>query len=406
MQASSAVRRLEVPRLSIAERDRRWTLVRSLMARDGIDVIVAPAATGAWDNMASFNRYLTTIGGNCAPVATVFPADGEVTVITAPVPPKEHWLGFQDWVTDIRPSFFMMTEPVIGRLRELSADRARIGLAGLAGLPRQPEGSVPHGVYAALAEAFPLAELVNATPLLEEARFVKSDEEIEALRRATGLVEHALDVLAALARPGVPENVLYARMLAAMGERGSDLPTMFLFSAGTPQPLRNYFQPTMRPLEAGDVISCEIEGKWAGYIGHYTCQATVGPVPDEYAAMFEVQQRAVERCRAHLVPGATLGEFIDIAASAAEGTPYRCQVILHGRGLGDDAPITVFGTQFGGQAERMKNWRLEANAVLLPKPLVATRDFQKWVCWGDPVVVAEGGGQRLGTRRPEIMAVG
>jgi hypothetical protein len=53
----------------------------------------------------------------------------------------------------------------------------------------------------------------------------------------------------------------------------------------------------------------------------------------------------------------------------------------------------------------MKKWRLEANSVLLPKPLVATADFSRWVCWGDPVVVADGGGRRLGTRRPEIMAL-
>src|SRR5712692_5488106 len=35
------------PRFSIAERDRRWRLVRELMARDGLDAVIAPENTAA-----------------------------------------------------------------------------------------------------------------------------------------------------------------------------------------------------------------------------------------------------------------------------------------------------------------------------------------------------------------------
>ena len=35
---------LEVPRFSLAERERRWKRVRQLMERDGLDVLVVPSS--------------------------------------------------------------------------------------------------------------------------------------------------------------------------------------------------------------------------------------------------------------------------------------------------------------------------------------------------------------------------
>ena len=166
MQAN--IQTLSVPRFSLAERERRWKLVRQLMDRDGLDAIVAPSLGG----LQAAVRYLTGIGGNNAPVAVVFPHAGEVTALTGPVPHREHWLAFQDWVTDIRANFFSEGDALVERLRELSLERGRIGIVGLADLPRLPDGIVPHGIYIKLRHAFPNAELVNATFLMDEARFV------------------------------------------------------------------------------------------------------------------------------------------------------------------------------------------------------------------------------------------
>ena len=85
---------LEVPRFSLIEREQRWRRVRQLMERDGLDVIVTPSTTGARDG-----RYLSGIGVNGSSAAVVFPREGEVTALTGPVPSREYWLRFQDWVT-------------------------------------------------------------------------------------------------------------------------------------------------------------------------------------------------------------------------------------------------------------------------------------------------------------------
>ena len=77
-----------------------------------------------------------------------------------------------------------------------------------------PEGVTSLGFYNKIHDAFPDAELVNANLTMEHARFVRSEEEIAFIGQAVGLVENALELMRREARPGVPENVVYARMLA------------------------------------------------------------------------------------------------------------------------------------------------------------------------------------------------
>src|SRR5205085_11281712 len=131
-------------------------------------------------------------------------------------------------------------------------------------------------------------EIVKATFLMYDARYIKSDEELEFIQRATQLAEAALDVLRAEARPGVTERALIGHMLARMVEEGGDLPTMILWSAGWPQPPTNHYQPTGRPLRAGDMFATELEARWAGYVGQRTQMGFLGPIPGVYQDLAEV----------------------------------------------------------------------------------------------------------------------
>jgi len=71
------------------------------MARRGIDVLLAPANTGRWEQLQGDSRYLTTIGGFATEVFTVFPREGEVTAFI--FNRAAWWRKAQNWVTDVRP---------------------------------------------------------------------------------------------------------------------------------------------------------------------------------------------------------------------------------------------------------------------------------------------------------------
>jgi Xaa-Pro dipeptidase len=391
-----------VPRFSIAERDRRWARVRELMSAEGIDVIFVPPNTGHWDTFQASGRYLTSIGGNNAQVATIFPLDGDVTAISSPDINPAIWLSRQEWVADVRTSGsgggWGYTDHVIARVKELGLERGRVGIVGLTGNTRYPEGTFSHGMYELLRNALPNAELVNANLVLERARFAKSAEEIAMMEQGIALAEGALDVLRAEAKPGAPECIVYMRMLSSMVERGAELPSMILWSAAWPQSPSNYYMPTQRPLAAGDMISLEMEARVAGYNGQVTQIAFLGEPPAVYQDMFELQQRALARCYEMLHPGSIMGDFVE-AMKAFENDEYTVRLIMHCRGLGDDSPICI--GEF--RDEVMRTWKIEVGATFIIKPVIFARRGFRRLYWGDTVVATEKGARRLGSRKPEIM---
>lgn len=385
--------KLKVPRFSLAERDRRWRLVRGLMAADGLDAIVTAVNTGHWDHFQANTRYLTGIGGNCGEAAAVFPLEGDVTAIAMGIPPIHYWLGFQDWVTDVRNSNRYFGRGIAGRLKELKLEKGRIGVAGLYNISRAPEGVMPYGTMRAVEEAFPQATFVDATDLMERARYVKSPEEIGALEKAVVLVEKAIDAMARTARPGVAECEVYAAMIYAMTREGGELPTMLQWSAG-PEPRGNNIMPTLRPLQNGDIVMNEIEARWLGYVGQGVQPMFIGRVEPVWREIFRACEEALAATYEVFKPGLTIGELNrHIVEWGEKHTPFLVRPLFHGRGLGDDAPVSARST-----TDAHAGWRLEENAVFILKPTVATPDGRKRLYWGDCVVCTPRGPRRLGKR--------
>jgi Xaa-Pro aminopeptidase len=362
------------------------------MDRENLDAVVALQNNGNWDQGSGNSRYLSSIGGNCAWVSVVFPRRGEVTAVTGPVPTPDYWREFQGWVSDIRPSFFAAVPVVVERLRELGLEHGRIGLAGLAGVARAPDGLVSYGAYRDLRAQLPDAELLNATDLMYEARFVKSTEEIAMLARAANLVQGAMEVLVREARAGVAETVVYARMVGWLLEQGSEPTTLLLWTAGNPVPPYVGTLPSRRLLAADDIICVEADAKWCGYLAHSARTVWVGDQDATDRAMAALQYEATRRCCEALRPGTALESTVGICAQVASDTSFECKPIIHSRGTGLDAPVLV------GHArdERTRQWIVEENSVFVVKPEVTTRDGMRKVVSGDTVVVTPTGAKRLG----------
>jgi Xaa-Pro aminopeptidase len=155
----------------------------------------------------------------------------------------------------------------------------------------------------------------------------------------------------------------------------------------------------LRRFETGDFLRVEIEGRCGGYCGQVTQMMVLGTLPPPYRDMWRLQQEAVQLCCEEMRPGITLGELARRTEALAQGTPYRIRFLMHGRGLGDDAPMYVFSAP-----DEVKRWTIEANASFITKPVVS-RDGAADVVWGDSIVVRPGGAERLGTLTPEFMSL-
>src|SRR4026207_2445626 len=252
------------PRFSTAERDRRWKAVRALMTAQNLDVIVTPQNSGHSADYQANTRYLTHCGGGEPDLAAVFPLEGEVTAIATPAAPR--WRAVQDWVADVREARRNYGKVIVERLRELNVERGRIGITGLGQVEgtRTPEGTIFYGTWKQIREAFPHAELVDATAILDEVRYVKSAEEIGVLAKSMRVDEVAIAAEIKAAKVGVKDWEVWAAVHYAMTRSGSELPIHCFWVSGK-NPKRTLTRPSMRLLERGDAIINELEASWIGY---------------------------------------------------------------------------------------------------------------------------------------------
>src|SRR4030095_16549604 len=121
-----------------------------------------------------------------------------------------------------------------------------------------------HGTYLKIRDAFPNAQLVDATPILTEVRYIKSAEEVEVLTKSMAIVELAYQAEIEAAKPGARDWDVWAATQYALMRNGSEMPVHCNWVSGK-NVRRTLTRPSMRTLEFGDLIINEVEASWIGY---------------------------------------------------------------------------------------------------------------------------------------------
>jgi Xaa-Pro aminopeptidase len=394
------------PRFSIAERDRRWRAVRALMRAQNLDVIVTPQNSGHSADYQANTRYLTHCGGGEPDLAAVFPLEDEVTAIATSAAPR--WPTVQDWVTDVREARRNYGRAIVERLKELDVERGRIGVTGLGEVEgtRTPEGTIFYGTWKQIRGAFANAELVDATAILDQVRYVKSAEEIDILAKSAEINELAIQAEIEAAKVGVKDWEVWAAMHYAMTRNGSELPVHCFWVSGK-NPKRTLTRPSMRLLERGDSIINEIEASWIGYRAQAVQPVFVEVINPVQGELIKVQREIFNRVVENLKPGVTVGELAELtkraAASAAPksgpAAGVRGELTMHGRGAGDDGPIITPHAK----SPKQLGVTMQENMVFVCKPAAISADGEYNCQWGDTVVVTKNGGRRLGKRPHELV---
>jgi Xaa-Pro aminopeptidase len=389
-----------IPTFSLAERGRRWSLLRSEMKKAGFDALISLPTQSHWDQFGADTRYITQIGGAQTEVGAVLPVEGDVTAVVRGANEIEWWGLAQDWVEDIRPSRRSYGEPVIDRLKETRAQR--VGVIGLAGLVRAPEGVVPWGTFEKIRQALPGVQFESATDLMQEVRSVKSAEEIAFIEKAAGIISKALDALIAHSKVGVRENELMAEMLREIVRQGGEPITMLLFGTGGPEVPWAQRVFTTRQLRPGDLINTEVEGKYGGYIAQALQPISLGPKPRELEKIFDATKIIFDRMLRFLKPGITFGEVAKFYQDEVQGAGYEPDgALMHGRGLGEDAPM-LWGARRDFPEKEAK---LKVGHVFILKPACKQGFMRDSIRAGDTVAIEANGARRLGTRDLRFVAV-
>ena len=389
-----------IPQLSIEERDRRYKIVRAQMAQRGIDCLLLPANTGRWEQMQADSRYISSIGGFGTEVFTVFPREGDVTAYI--FNRAGWWKQAQNWVQDVRDGRNRWGRNAVERIGELGLQKGTIGISGLAGLFRAPEGIIPYTSIKAIQDAFPDAKLVNATEMMQEIRAVKSAEEVSLLERSAAIIDKTIETMVRTAEPGVSEKELYGAMVYTMLANGGELPTLFFLSAG-PGISNSSFVPTDYRIQKGDRLIDEIEAKYGGYAAQAVSPVVLGAPDDAYQRMIDISRSCFDAILGAMKPGVTFGQLFEIYRNTVEhhgkGKYLWNHPMMHARGLGDDGPALLGDKDL----ERFSKIQLQKGMTFILKPQVRPAEGKGRASLGDTVTVTESGARRLGKRELQLI---
>ena len=380
-------------RFSPAEMARRFALARGLMGEEDLSALVLFGNSGvSRGNMA--NAFWLSNHLDLHHCYLVVPADESLeaalyTGLTNHVPnarevsdvPVVEWGGYDP------------AEKVAARLGTLGIARGRIGLVGV---NAKFSMGMPYAHHERLRAAVPAVELVDVTSSFQRLRAIKSEEEIEWLRKGAELTDRGILAVAEGARPGMSEMELVALGEGAYRAAGGIPRIMFLRSMpmAAPNGCLPAQNPSRRRLEEGDVIITEFSASYWGYTGQIQRPIFVGAEPTpEWKRLFDAALAAYDAIVRVLGPGATEADVIRAAEPIRAAGYAIYDDLVHGYGV-DIMPPIVDREQFADHGKEA-GARFERDAAIVVQPNPITPDERMGLQLGELTIVREGGAESL-----------
>lgn len=343
MTNTSGIISLSLPELSEAERDRRWRALRWRMDLAGLDCLLVWGNESKWQSALANNRY---ISGKPVPGIILLPLEGDPVIWSGFPHDVTPWGALSGgWIADVR-SGQGTTADIVKTLSDRKFDKGMIGVVGFGeNRPRVIQETVPYTQFSRIRAALPFATFVDSTWIPEQARLIKSDEEITLLRKSAELSNAMARAMITSSRPGVREFEVYANMLHACLSNGGEEDMIWLSSAAAPPPHGKRPPPSNRVLEQGDILVCEYHAKYAGYLTGAELSVSIGtPAPlyrDLHRVCVESQKHGIAEMRPGNQMSRAVAGFRQPIIDAGFGS-VECG--LHGHGLASpEFPSCMYG---------------------------------------------------------------
>ena len=370
--------------------DPKLERVRVLIAAHELDALVVRAP----DNVL----YLSNYWGMKGYEVVVFPREGEPILIT--LEPSQADAERNAWTEDIRLfAGYDVQDPrppaarALDLAREAASGYERIGLELSLGTQAADRMVGEPTTYTqSWFDAFPGA--ADATPLLNDARAIKTEQELERMRIANEIASAAMEYSREHLRPGMTESeaaAMWEGHVHSQGTARDDVELARGFSLVWSGPgIRTFTATSDRPIQENEPTLYEIWVCADGYWCDHTKNVCPGELTEEYRRLLDqllvIYDDAIEHCR----PGASLAQLdalirAGIAEAGYPGQPSH--PVAHGVGARAHEP--PFAHQAGGGT-------IEAGMVLAIEPGIY------WEGGGglrleDNFLITADGAERLGT---------
>jgi Xaa-Pro aminopeptidase len=250
-------------------------------------------------------------------------------------------------------------------------------------------------------------ELVPSDDLVRFVRASKDSAEIEMLRRAAKVGDQAFREMTRQIRVGMTERQIAALLERLMVEQGAEGPSFPSIVAGGPGGATPHWEPSDRPVQAGEPLLIDFGVRVDGYCSDATRTLCFGEPDPQLVEIYGVVRRAQDAVIQALQAGVRRGREIDAAArKVIDESPYKDKFI---HGLGHGVGLAVHELPSAGRlrintpemdAELAKVEQIGDNMTLTNEPGVYIPG------WGgvrleDTLLITADGVESLTERNPE-----
>ena len=324
-------------RVSDAEMTRRWSAVRKLMKERGIQALVA---YGTEDWLGGHARWFTDIPTHNGYGRTVvFHADDLMSVVEQGNFGGRRELAGKDpyhrGVGEILyTSFFSSVHYTTAYQGEIVRDLFR--KRGYKTVGFVVPGTMPHRLVHTITDGFDGLKIIDITDQIDRLIAIKSDEELELMRRCAEMQDAIFQKVLKEIKPGMRDVDVTAMAYGEGWVRGSSQGIYLGGSAPLGKPsflVGRHFQD--RPLQQGDNLSflIEVNGP-GGYFTEVGRTIVLGKASQELKDNFAAAMEAQDYSANLLNPGASCREVARAHDDfmRAKGLPPELRLYSHGQG--------------------------------------------------------------------------
>jgi len=240
-------------------------------------------------------------------------------------------------------------------------------------------------------------EIHDGERVMELARVIKSPEELALMQRAIEVAEIGLRRMRAATKPGMTENALWAELHHANIEFGGEWIETRLMATG-PRSFPWFREVSMRPIEAGDMISIDTDligpyGYCADMSRSWICGE--GRPTEQQKRIYALAYEQIQYNKSILRPGMSFREIAEKAWTIpAEFVDYKYSVLMHGVGLADEYPAIKHIHEFDAKGY---DGVLEENTTMCVESYIGSPKSGEGVKLEEQVLITADGIRQLTT---------
>jgi Xaa-Pro dipeptidase len=236
--------------------------------------------------------------------------------------------------------------------------------------------------------------VVDASPVTDAAREVKTPEEVKLMRLNGAIGTEMMAEFEAAIVEGIAEYELFARLSDSLLRRRGEVVFSRLVASGeNTNPWGSEARDKL--VRNGDLVAVDTDAVgYEGYLIDFSRTFLCGEAPPSREAVdaYRVAHDSLLSMRAALRPGLSFREYAaSVPAIPEKYLPLRYDLMVHGAGLEDEGPIIYYD----GQGDNPEDEYIQENMALCLECYIGAAGGSCGVKLEDQLLVTAGGSELL-----------